>query len=44
VEVREMVKLPEDFTLHCLRHTALTRIGETGASAFAIMKIAGIRA
>jgi len=41
VEVREMVKLPEDFTLHCLRHTALTRIGETGASAFAIMKIAG---
>jgi hypothetical protein len=27
--------------LHSLRHTALTRLGETGADAFTIVKLAG---
>ena len=32
---------PPDFVLHSLRHTALTRLGEAGADAFTIMKLAG---
>ena len=32
---------PSDFVLHSLRHTALTRLGEAGADAFTIMKLAG---
>lgn len=32
---------PEDFVLHSLRHTCLTRLGEAGADAFTIMKLAG---
>jgi len=39
--VREDLKLPKDFVLHSLRHTMLTRLGEAGADAFTIMKIAG---
>jgi integrase len=39
--VRESLKLPKDFVLHSLRHTMLTRLGESGAEAFTIMKIAG---
>ena len=30
-----------DFVLHSLRHTMLTRIGESGVDAFTIMRIAG---
>src|ERR1022692_353838 len=40
-EVRTAVNLPKDFVIHSLRHTMLTRLGEAGADAFAIMKIAG---
>ena len=32
---------PAEFVLHSLRHTALTRLGEAGADAFTIMKLAG---
>jgi integrase len=30
-----------DFVLHSLRHTMLTRLGESGVDAFTIMRIAG---
>jgi len=32
---------PRDFVLHSLRHTMLTRLGESGVDAFTIMRIAG---
>jgi integrase len=32
---------PRDFVLHPLRHTMLTRLGESGVDAFTIMRIAG---
>jgi integrase len=32
---------PKEFVLHSCRHTMLTRIGEAGADAFTIMKLAG---
>jgi integrase len=32
---------PKDFVLHSLRHTMLTRLGESGVDAFTIMRIAG---
>lgn len=38
---REALKLPKDFVLHSLRHTYGTRLGETGADAFTIMKLMG---
>jgi integrase len=40
-EVRTALELPKDFVIHSLRHTMLTRLGESGAEAFTIMKIAG---
>ena len=39
--VRRRLKLPAEFVLYSLRHTALTRLGENGADAFTIMRIAG---
>ena len=39
--VRRRLKLPAEFVLYSLRHTALTRLGESGADAFTIMRIAG---
>lgn len=39
--VREELGLPKDCVIHSLRHTMLTRLGEAGADAFSIMKIAG---
>lgn len=39
--VRTGLKLSTEFVLHSLRHTMLTRLGESGADAFTIMKIAG---
>jgi integrase len=39
--VRKALKLPADFVIHSLRHTMLTRLGEAGADAFTIMRIAG---
>jgi site-specific recombinase XerD len=41
MDVRTALKLPEDFVIHSLRHTMLTRLGEAGADAFTIMRIAG---
>jgi integrase len=39
--VRTALELPQDFVIHSLRHTMLTRLGEAGADAFTIMRIAG---
>lgn len=39
--VRDRLKLPEDFVLHSLRHTFGSRLGESGADAFSIMKLMG---
>jgi integrase len=40
-DVRDNLKLSKDFVVHSLRHTMLTRLGEAGADAFTIMRIAG---
>lgn len=32
---------PAEFVIHSMRHTALTRLGQAGADAFTIMKLAG---
>jgi integrase len=41
-EVRDdTLKWSKEFVVHSLRHTMLTRLGEAGADAFTIMKIAG---
>ena len=40
-KLRKLLKLPEEFVLHCLRHTMLSRLGESGVEAFTIMRIAG---
>jgi len=40
-DVRDNLKLYKDFVVHSLRHTMLTRLGEAGAEAFTIMRIAG---
>jgi integrase len=36
-----ILRLPAEFVIHSLRHTMLTRLGESGADAFTIMRIAG---
>ncbi len=41
VKARKLLRLPQDFVIHSLRHTMLTRLGEAGADAFTIMRIAG---
>lgn len=38
---RAAVGLSRDFVIHWLRHTMLTRLGESGVDAFTIMRIAG---
>jgi integrase len=40
-KARTALKLPKDFVIHSLRHTMLTRLGESGVDAFTIMRIAG---
>ena len=40
-EFRALLGLPAEFVIHSLRHTMLTRLGESGADAFTIMRIAG---
>ena len=40
-DVRAVLKWSQDFVIHSLRHTMLTRLGEAGADAFTIMRIAG---
>ena len=42
-QLREKPGLPDDFVIHSLRHTMLTRLGEAGGDAFTIMRIAGHR-
>jgi integrase len=39
--VCEVLKLSKEFTPHCFRHAFGTRLGETGADAFTIMKLMG---
>ena len=39
--MRDTLELSVEFVVHSLRHTMLTRLGEAGADAFTIMKIAG---
>jgi len=41
IKLRCMLGLPDDFVIHSLRHTMLTRLGEAGVDAFTIMRIAG---
>jgi site-specific recombinase XerD len=36
-----VLPVPQEFVLHSYRHTMLARIGEAGADAFTIMKLAG---
>ena len=38
---RTLLKLPEERVLHSCRHTFGTRLGETGADAFTIMRLMG---
>jgi integrase len=40
-KARALVGLGKDFVIHSLRHTMLTRLGESGVDAFTIMRIAG---
>jgi integrase len=40
-DVRDTLKLSKEFVVHSRRHTMLTRLGEAGADAFTIMRIAG---
>ena len=39
--MRTLLKMPADFVLHSLRHTFGTRLGESGADAFTIMRLMG---
>jgi site-specific recombinase XerD len=39
--VRTLLKMPSDFVLHSLRHSFGTRLGESGADAFTIMRLMG---
>jgi integrase len=39
--VRKLLKMGSEFVLHSLRHTFGTRLGESGADAFTIMKLMG---
>jgi integrase len=39
--IRDLLKLPTDFVLHSLRHTFGTRLGESGADAFTVMRLMG---
>ena len=39
--MRDLLKLPEEFVPHSLRHTFGTRLGESGAETFTIMKLMG---
>lgn len=41
IKIRRLLGLSEDFVIHSLRHTMLTRLGEACVDAFTIMRIAG---
>ena len=40
-KLRDQLGMDKDFTIHSFRHTMLTRLGESGADAFTIKRIAG---
>jgi hypothetical protein len=40
-EPLRLLTMPADFVLHSFRHTYCTRLGETGADAFTIMRLMG---
>lgn len=40
-DLRKLLSFPPDFVLNSMRHTFGTRLGETGADAFTIMKLMG---
>lgn len=40
-KMRKFLKLPNNFAIHSMRHTMLTRMGESGVDAFTMMRIAG---
>jgi integrase len=40
-KLRKLLKLPQDFVIHGLRHTMLTRLGEASSDPFVLMRIAG---
>jgi site-specific recombinase XerD len=39
--VRRELGMTREFVLHSLRHTMLTRLGESGADAFTVQRVAG---
>jgi integrase len=39
--MKAALELPKEFVLHSLRHTFGTRLSESGANAWSIMRIAG---
>src|SRR5271165_6201923 len=41
IDGKRRALFPGDFVMHSLRHTMLTRLGESGVDAFTIMRIAG---
>jgi len=41
VKVRKALRLPAEFVVHSFRHTFCTRMGEAGAEAFLIQRMAG---
>jgi integrase len=41
VDKKRIHVFPKDFVLHSLRHRCLSRLGEAGADAFTMMKLAG---
>ena len=41
VKGKKVHRFSGEFVLHSLKHTVLTRMGEAGADAFTIMKVAG---
>jgi integrase len=41
IDGKKTERFPGEFVLHSLRHTCLTRLGEAGADAFTIMRLAG---
>jgi site-specific recombinase XerD len=40
-KLRDAMKLPKDCVVHACRHTFCTRLGEAGADAFEIQRLAG---
>lgn len=42
-DIRRSLGMPEEFVIHSLRHTALTRMGESGMDTFTLQAIAGHR-